>query len=318
MTVKIELTPPDISIYEAGNTGIPYYSTFDSSNPGPHILINAITHGNELCGAITLDFLLRHDVRPTRGKLSFGFANYMAYQNFNHAAPTASRYIDEDFNRLWSPEVLDGPRDSIELKRAREIRPFIETVDFLLDLHSMQQSCPALTLSGPLAKGCKLAAGVGFPVHVVADPGHAAGKRMRDYAAFGDPTSPKNALLVECGQHWEADSAVAALETTLRFLRHLDAIDPEFAAAHLPATEPAPQRFVEVTEAVTVRCKSFSFVRPYKGLEIVPRAGDVIGHDGDTPLLAPYDDCVLIMPSRRLYPGQTAVRLGRFIDAPEP
>ena len=94
MPVKVELTPPDISDYEAGNTGISYYTTFDSGEPGPHILINAVTHGNELCGAITVDFLFRHNVRPTRGRLSLGFANHMAYQNFNPAAPTASRYID--------------------------------------------------------------------------------------------------------------------------------------------------------------------------------------------------------------------------------
>ncbi len=314
MTVRVELTPPDISRYAAGNTGIPYYSTFDSGKPGPHILVNAVTHGNELCGAITLDFLSRHDVRPTRGKLSLGFANFMAYQIFDPAAPAASRYVDEDFNRLWSSDVLDGPRDSIELQRAREIRPLIETVDMLLDLHSMQQTCPALILCGPLAKGRALAAGVGFPVHVVADTGHTAGKRMRDYGGFSDPKSPRNALLVECGQHWEADSAVVALETTLRFLRHLDAIDPKFAAAHLPAAEPVQQRFIEVTEAITVRSKAFCFAKPYKGLEILPKAGDLIGHDGDTPLRTPYDDCILIMPSRRLYPGQTAVRLGRFID----
>ncbi len=314
MTVRVELTPPDISRYAAGNTGIPYYSTFDSGKPGPHILINAVTHGNELCGATTLDFLSRHDVRPTRGKLSLGFANFMAYQNFDLAMPAASRYVEEDFNRLWSSDVLDGPRDSIELQRAREIRPLIETVDILFDLHSMQQSCPALILCGTLAKGRTLAAGVGFPVHVVADAGHTAGKRMRDYGAFNDPKSPRNALLVECGQHWEADSAVVALETTLRFLRYLDAIDPKFAAAHLPATEPVQQRFIEVTEAITVRSKAFCFAKPYKGLEILPKAGDLIGHDGDTPLRTPYDDCILIMPSRRLYPGQTAVRLGRFID----
>ena len=215
MTTRIELTPPDISGYAEGNTGIPYYTTFDSGKPGPHILINAVTHGNELCGAIAVEFLFRHDVRPTRGKLSLGFANFMAFLKFDPAAPTGSRYVDEDINRLWSPEVLDGPRDTLELQRARELRPFIDTVDVLLDLHSMQQSSPPLMLSGPLAKGRMLAAGVGFPTHVVSDEGHAAGNRLRDYAAFGDPNSPKNALLVECGQHWEADSAVVALETTL-------------------------------------------------------------------------------------------------------
>lgn len=316
MFTKVELTPPDISAYAAGNTNIPYYTTFDSGRSGPHVLVNAVTHGNELCGAITLDFLFRHDVRPTRGRLTLGFANYMAYRNFDATMPTASRYVDEDFNRLWSPDVLEGPRDSAELRRARELRPFIETVDVLLDLHSMQQSCPALILSGPLVKGRVLAAGVGFPAHVVADTGHAAGMRMRDYGAFSDPQSAKNALLVECGQHWEEDSAVVSLETTLRFLRHLDMIDAAFAEAHLPAAPPVPQRFIEVTEAVTVRSKGFTFTQPYKGLEIIPEAGDVIGHDGDRPVRAPYDECVLIMPSRRIFPGQTAVRLGRFLDAP--
>ena len=314
MTTQIELTPPDISAYAAGNTGIDYYTTFESGIPGPHVLVNAITHGNELCGAIALDFLFRKTVRPTRGRLTLGFANYMAFQTFDPAAPTMSRYVDEDLNRLWSPDVLDGPRDSVELQRARDIRPLIDTVDFLLDLHSMQQPCPPLMLCGPLEKGRTFAAGVGYPAHVVADEGHAAGKRIRDYGAFGDPQSAKNALLVECGQHWASESAVVALETTLRFLLQLDVIDPDFASAHLTEATPARQRFIEVTEAVTVHSGEFAFAHPYSGLEVIPKAGDPIGVDGDTPIRAPYDDCVLIMPSLRLYPGQTAVRLGRFVE----
>jgi hypothetical protein len=40
----------------------------------------------------------------------------------------------------------------------------------------------------------------------------------------------------------------------------------------------------------------------------------VIAHDGSTPIRTPYDDCILIMPSRRLASGLTAVRLGHFVD----
>ena len=43
-------------------------------------------------------------------------------------------------------------------------------------------------------------------------------------------------------------------------------------------------------------------------------AGTVIAYDGTRPIRTPYDDCVLIMPSRRLAPGLTAVRLGRFVE----
>ena len=225
MSFLIELAAPDISAYAAGNTGISFVTSFDSGVAGPHVMVNAVTHGNELCGAITLDYLFRHDLRPTRGRLTLGFANVEAFLSFNPSRPTASRYVHEDFNRLWSPEVLDGPRQSAELTRAREYRPFIDTVDFLLDLHSMQQPSPPLMLSGPLEKGIGIAGGVGVPAHVVADSGHAAGRRLRDYGDFSNPSSPRNALLVECGQHWRKSSADVSLETTLRFLRHLDVID---------------------------------------------------------------------------------------------
>ena len=53
---------------------------------------------------------------------------------------------------------------------------------------------------------------------------------------------------------------------------------------------------------------------PFVGLEVLEKKGSLIGHDGDQDIHTPYDNCVLIMPSRRLVRGQTAVRLGRFVD----
>ncbi|MEE3094126.1 MAG: succinylglutamate desuccinylase/aspartoacylase family protein, partial [Pseudomonadota bacterium] len=119
----IELIAPDISAYRAGNTGIDYVTTFDSGIAGPHVMVSAVTHGNELCGAVTLDFLFKQDIRPKSGKLSFAFNNYRAFLNFDPEHPFLSRFVDEDFNRLWSPEVLNGERTSAELERARELRP---------------------------------------------------------------------------------------------------------------------------------------------------------------------------------------------------
>lgn len=307
----VELEPPVITRYRDGNTGIDYMTTFDSGKPGPHVMVNAVTHGNELCGAIVVDFLFRQNVRPTRGKLTLGFANYRAFLTFDARYPGLSRYIDEDINRVWSPDVLDGPRDSDELRRAREMRPLIDTVDLLLDLHSMQTSAPALMLAGPLEKGRQLAAAVGVPEYVVSDEGHAAGKRLRDYGDFGNPDSPKNALLVECGQHWEQASADVAMQTTMRFLKHCDVVDHAFLDAHIEANPPS-QKFITVTEAVTIRDDDFEFVDEFNGMEVIAKAGTIIAHDGKAPVRTPYHDCVLIMPSRRTVAGQTAVRLGRF------
>ena len=311
---KIELLPPDISAYRAGNTGIDYFTTFEATAPGPHVALTAVVHGNELCGALALDFLFRHDVRPKQGKLTLGFVNHAAFHSFDADNPTASRYVDEDINRLWRADVLDGARDSAELRRAREIRPLIDTVDCLLDIHSMQTSVAPLMMAGPATKGRELAAAVGIPEIIVCDGGHAAGKRMRDYMGFADPASAKNALLVECGQHWERESEAVALQTALRFLLHLGVVDEDFAGPHLDPHEAPRQKCIEVTGPVTIETDDFHFVDDYRGLETIENAGTVIGHDGDKPVATPYDDCVLIMPSRRLRRGESAVRLGRFID----
>ena len=308
----IELAAPDIAPYEAGNTGIPYVASFDSGRPGPHVLVNALTHGNELCGAIVLDEIFRRGIRPVAGKLTLSFANVAAYRRFDPASPTASRFVDEDFNRLWDAATLDGSkRQSAELTRARALRPLVDTVDLLLDLHSMQQASPALMLAGLTDKSLALARRVGVPAVIVRDAGHAAGARMRDYGDFSDAASPKAALLVECGQHWEKRTAEIASETAWRFLAASGVLAPAEAAAIL-ARPVAPQRVVAVTDAVTIEGPSFEFTQDFHGMEVIPRAGTVIAHDGGHEIRTPYDDCVLIMPSRRLLRGQTAVRLGRF------
>ena len=214
----VELTPPDIEPYRAGNTGVDYVTTFDSGVSGPHVLVTALTHGNEICGAIALDRLFRAGLRPRRGRLTLAFDNVAAYRSFDPRYPIVSRFVDEDFNRLWDEATLDGPRQSIELARARTLRPFVDAADFLLDIHSMQYATAPLMLAGTLDRSVALARQVGIPELIMCDAGHAAGKRMRDYGPFGDPASPKTALLIEAGQHWQNRAAEVATDVMLRFL----------------------------------------------------------------------------------------------------
>ena len=47
----VDLLPVDISAYAEGNTGIDYVHGFNGPSAGPHVVVNALTHGNELCGA---------------------------------------------------------------------------------------------------------------------------------------------------------------------------------------------------------------------------------------------------------------------------
>src|SRR3546814_15804523 len=121
----VALPAPDISTWRRGNADVDYVHVLDSGRPGPEALINAIVHGNELCGAIAVDALLRAGFRPTRGRLTLCFANPDAYRRFDPATPTRSRFVDEDMNRLWTADRLDGAATPVELNRARALRPQI-------------------------------------------------------------------------------------------------------------------------------------------------------------------------------------------------
>jgi len=305
---EVRLAAPDISPWMDGNTGVPGFWRFaPSASPGPELLIVALIHGNEIAGAVALDGLLRNPPALLCGGLTAGFANLAAFAKFDPAQPTASRFVDEDMNRLWDCAVLDGPGRSSELSRARDIRPLVDAADMLLDLHSMLWPSEPLILCGPSARGRALARRIGTPAMIVADDGHASGRRLIDYFRFTDPSAAASAVLVEAGQHWEAATAGAmrrAIDATL-------AACGMVAPAALPDVSP---RCAEVTHTVTASTGAFSFVRPFRGGDVVPVRDTLIAIDGGLEIRTPYDDCVLIMPS--LYPsrGHTAVRLAKFTD----
>jgi predicted deacylase len=307
---KVRLCRPDIADWVAGNTGIPGVITQDSGVPGPHVALLSLMHGNELAGAIVLDRLLRAGLRPSRGRLTFVFANLEGFYRFDPLRPTVSRFIDEDLNRVWDEAVLGSARRSVELDRAREIRPLIDTVDVLLDLHSMLWPSEPLILSGAPAKGRDLAISIGMPRLVVADRGHMNGRRLIDYPRFSAADTPHSACLVEAGQHWEHGTVDTAMACAAGLLRHLNVAGPD--APLPPAPPPGPVRVAAVTAAVTATTSQFCFIANYRGGEIVPDRGTLIAMDGDTEIRTPHDNCLLVMPSLRPSRGHTAVRLARF------
>lgn len=315
MPFEVALQPPDLAPWRAGNTGVPGFTRLDSGRDGPRALVVSLIHGNEIAGAIALDRLLRDGFRPARGQLTAGFANLAAFGRFDPAEPTASRFLDEDLNRVWDQAVLDGPRRSRELDRAREMRPLVEEADALLDLHSMLWPSDPLILSGATEKGRRLATGIGTPSLIVSDRGHAAGPRLIDYGPFADPGQAAAACLAECGQHW-AEETVATAEGCLRgFLALLGMLDD---APLVPRCVPkAPPRIAEVTLVVTAATSGFTFLQSFRGGDVISRRNTLIALDGDAEIRTPHDDCLLVMPSLRPVRGHTAVRLARFVG-PEP
>lgn len=308
----VNIDPPDLRRWLAGNTGIAGAWSFAAAAPGPHVAITAIVHGNEFAGAIVVERLLREGLRPARGRLSLVFCNLDAYARFDRDDPTASRFVDEDLNRVWDADVLNGPRRSSELRRARELAPLMDTVDLLGDLHSMLWASDPLILSGQTEKASNLALAIGEPPVVVADSGHVGGRRLIDYARFADPRTPAAAVLIEAGDHWEAATVARMERACAALLRHGGIVGP--GAPIAPPAAGASPRLARVTRTVTAASRNFTFVRDFRGGEVIGARNTLIALDGEEEVRTPHDACMLVMPTPLVPRGHTAVRLARYDD----
>ena len=308
----VELVNPDISPYKNSNTGIDYVITLDSGLSGPHVFISSIVHGNEPCGALAIDWFLKNDYRPLSGKLTLGFMNIEAYLAFDPLNPNRTRWVEEDFNRLWAEGVLEDPKRkrTSEFLRANEVKNIVSQVDYLLDIHSMQKPCVPLMMAGMLNKGIDFARDVGMQMPIISDSGHNEGMRMRDYFGFSHIESQKNALLVECGQHWAKSSEIVAIETMIRFLRTTSIMDENFADDFIYKNKALnfQNDVYKVGKIITIKSENFKFDQDWQGFETLKK-GVLIGKDDNEEVYAPYEETILIMPSKRLFPGKTAVRL---------
>lgn len=312
---------PDLGTWRQGNTGTEGVWRFDSGQPGRHVMVSALVHGNELCGAWALLGLLQAGVRPSQGSLTLAFCNLAAFDQFDPAHHDASRFVDEDMNRQWSPERLATPSTK-ERHRAAALRPFVQQADWLLDLHSMHERAAPLLLTGLHPRNQALAKALGNPAHVVVDAGHQDGVRMRDFGRFGlpdDQAPDTRSLLIECGFHGDLSSRDVAHDLCLRFLVAAGTLGADQADRQLPGwrmPDAPTQTALTVTGAAVARSERFCFVAPYQGLETFAHAGTVLGHhDGPglgDPVVTPHNGCVLVMPSvRQARAGVTVVRFAK-------
>lgn len=309
--MSFDLSYPDLTQERQGNTSTPGVWCFDSGVPGPTLMITSLIHGNELCGAWALKDLLASGLRPEKGVLILAFCNLEGYDQFDVRHPDASRYVDEDLNRVWLDECLVSAGNQ-ERRRAAQLLPWVKQADMLLDLHSMHEPGKPLLLTGVLPRNIELARRLGAPEHVIVDVGHKDGVRMRDYGRFGDPREKACALLIECGYHGDPASHLVALDMVARVLCDYELVAVDKIPADWFQPQPSVQRVLEVTEAVVAPSLDVSFVQDWQGLETLAKKGDVIGWADGQPITSPYDNCTLIMPSlRQLRAGVTVVRLAQ-------
>ena len=147
--------------------------SYGGDTPGPLVIGIGGMHGNEPAGVFALqDVLLSlHSRCPSfRGKL-------LALAGNRAALARGCRYIDEDFNRLWISERLQGMREqraeltSRRAEQQRELLTAIETAlaqhqgpAVFLDLHTTSAEGQPFVVIGDSLPNRRFAFGLQAPV----------------------------------------------------------------------------------------------------------------------------------------------------------
>jgi predicted deacylase len=259
---------------------IPGVWSVEADAPGPHVAITGLVHGDEPCGRYAIERLRAGGVAPVRGRLSLALVNL-------DAESEQRRFLDRDMNRLWSDAVIDVDRISREAARARQLRPWLATVDLLLDLHTTAFCVRPFFVVADMAKCRELADAMAWPDAQQLMPGGCAeGRHLVDYGRFSDEIGP-TALALECGRHGDAAADEVALAAAKRFLAVTG------AAEIADAPEPAPriERF-RVGPPCIARNDDFRPLIPLGGFVDVT-AGEIVATDGGLPVRAPSAAVIL-------------------------
>lgn len=314
----LEIARVDLAPYRASGSGVDYLHSVDSGRPGPHVMVNALTHGNEWCGVHVVRRLIDLGLRPRSGRLTLSFANVAAYEAVD-ADGLSARFLERDFNRLWHDDLLAADTHSVEARRAHQMLPVVRTVDRLLDLHSTWHALQPFFVMSRLPRVRALADTLACPPRqlLLPDVWH-EGYHLIDYGAFRWPGGDAVGLIAECGQHFAQSSVETAWRVAIRFLQVQGVLDDAQAAAWCPGlgVDGAVERY-EIAIPVIAATDHLRLTGSYAGFERFS-AGELAALDGDAPVLAPFDGAVLLAPRPAPRAGQQAFSWGRLVDGPSP
>ena len=260
---------------------LPGVWSVDSGVPGPHVAITGLVHGDEPCGRFAIERLRAAGIVPARGRLSLALVNLAAEAE-------QRRCLDRDMNRLWSDAEIDADRTSREAARARQLRPWLATVDLLLDLHTTAFSVRPFFVLTDMPKSRALADAMGWPDAQQLMPGGCAeGRHLIDYGRFSKQADPAAAVVVECGRHADPAADEVALHAARRFL----AVTGIAGLAGAPEPAERIERF-RIGPPCIARHDDFRPLIPLGGFVDVA-AGDIVATDGGEPVRVPFDATVL-------------------------
>jgi predicted deacylase len=264
--------------------------------PRPHVGVVGAVHGNEPCGLRAIERLRAELVG---GELSLRQGTLFLIHGNPRATEEQKRHTEggADLNRFFDFRFIDEKASETwlyEHHRAFALKPLLESLDAVLDLHSTSAPSPAFAIASPVPESQIMAdaVGVGYVTLGWDRPGLLGDKVLIS------PTTRRGlpAVSVECGQHDDPHSAQVAYLCARRALSFLGLLDPIADVAPRSTTR------LMLQAAVKRPSPTFRFVRPLRSMERLS-AGELIGRDENLTLSA-NGPCWVIMPNDTVPVGE--------------
>ncbi len=255
----------------------------DSQKPGPTITIIAGTHGDEICGVKAFKKVIPN-IQLKKGKVYFILGNLKAIK-------LNKRQYQTNLNRLYKDDSLIDikTKKCYEYKRSREIIPYLNESDALLDIHSSmnKNSTPFAICEKNIVKIAKV-----LPVKTIATGFNAMEPGGTDGYMF---SKGKIGICIECGNHISDLSNYNAIESIYKFLNYFGMVD-------IPKTKTVNVYFIYKTK------NNFKPIKCFRDFESIKK-GSLIGYDGGKKIIAKKDSFILF-PVKRTKPNKEAFILG--------
>ena len=115
--------------------GVPLSATFDGGRGGPHLVFGTMIHGNEVG---PLPAVVRLAEALAAGSVQFG-GRVTVFVGNPEAGLRGVRLLEADLNRVF----VDGGPDTLEHRRAGELRTILDTADLFIDFHQTISPTPS-------------------------------------------------------------------------------------------------------------------------------------------------------------------------------
>jgi len=262
--------------------------TKTSNTPGNTTVILAGVHGNETCGIKAFEKIIP-DLEIKKGTVHFIYGNPKAIKE-------NVRYIDVNLNRMFreDSEISSNDKTSYEYKRSREIMPYLNEADALLDIHASNtpESTPFIICE---RKAEKIAQALNIEIIVSGfdelEPGGTDGY-MNKQGKIG--------ICLECGYLGDSQSIEIAIENIYRFLIVQGHIDGKLITKK--------QTQFNMNYIYHTQTDMFTLVKEFSDFEKVTK-NQIIGTDGEYNITAPNYGVIMFARNRNKK-GEEAFLLG--------